>query len=68
MIYYIADPLELLNNTPSAERKAFTLPSGGIVTAEVISSEQVRIIELSSTDPMDYMDARLTPGNVIKMS
>ncbi|MEN6349200.1 MAG: YlzJ-like family protein [Syntrophomonas sp.] len=67
MIYYMSDPLELLNSIPSAERKTFTLSSGGIVTVEVISPDQVRIIEVSSTDPMDYMNAGLVPGEVLKI-
>ncbi len=66
MIYYLADPLELLENYKPGQQNNYQLPSGGIVTAEMLPDSRVRVISIISTDPMDYMNASLSPGQVIE--
>lgn len=62
------DPLEIYNQTQAnVKYKTYRLPSGGIVNAEILSDTQIRIASICSTDPMDYMDSDLLPGNVLEL-
>lgn len=65
MIMYIADPQDLINGMEFRETVQIKLPSGGYVNAESLANNQMRIIEVVSTDPMDYMYEQYQPGNVI---
>lgn len=67
MIYYMLEPLDLLANLPQKERRYYRLPSGGILTAEVLPSGQQQVVDILSTDPMDYLNAKLTPGEVLQL-
>jgi hypothetical protein len=67
MILYLPDPLELLENSKTNELINIKLPSGGSMNAEPLDFGQLRIIEIISTDPMDYMDSKYQPGTVIKL-
>jgi hypothetical protein len=67
VIYYIADPFELLNSSRQPERVNYRLPSGGILTAEKLPRNQIKIESIFSTDPMDYMNARLAPGEIVTL-
>jgi len=63
MIYYNPEPLELLHSDLS-NIKQFSLPSGGFMRAEAMENNQIRVLDLVSTDPMDYLDERLQPGRI----
>lgn len=67
MIYYIADPFQLLEGRELQQQLNYRLSSGGIVTAELMPNNEAKIISIFSTDPMDYMDAKLAPGEVLKL-
>jgi hypothetical protein len=67
MILYTPNPLELLENSKTNELINIKLPSGGIVNAEALDFGQFRIVEIISTDPMDYMNSKYQPGVVIKL-
>ncbi|MDD3267750.1 MAG: YlzJ-like family protein [Syntrophomonadaceae bacterium] len=67
MIYYMLEPLELLAHLPQSERRYYRLSSGGILTAEVMSSGQQQVVDILSTDPMDYMNSEYSPGKVLKL-
>ncbi len=65
MIMYTADPQELITGMQFRETVQIKLPSGGYVNAESLPNNQMRIIEIVSTDPMDYMYEQYQPGNII---
>lgn len=67
MIMYVADPQELINGMEFREVVQIKLPSGGYVNAESLAYNKMRIIEVVSTDPMDYMYEQYQPGNVITL-
>ncbi|WP_054694728.1 YlzJ-like family protein [Syntrophomonas palmitatica] len=67
MIYYMADPFELLQNNISRPQRNYILPSGGIVTAELLPDNRARVVSVLSTDPMDYMDVNLAPGQILEL-
>jgi len=67
VIFYTPDPLDLLANQETNQRREYRLPSGGILTTEILPDNQVRIISLISTDPADYMNASLAPGSVMEL-
>lgn len=66
MIYYLMNPLELLEHLPQKERRYYRLPSGGILTAEVLPTGQQQVVDIMSTDPVDYMNAKLVPGELLE--
>ncbi len=68
MILYTPNPLELLETSKTNELVNIKLPSGGSINAEPLDFCQLRIVEIISTDPMDYMDSKYQPGNIIKLS
>ncbi|MDD3023386.1 MAG: YlzJ-like family protein [Syntrophomonadaceae bacterium] len=65
MIYYMLEPLELLEHLPQNERRYYKLSSGGILTAEVLPSGQQQVVDIMSTDPMDYMNSDFSPGTLL---
>lgn len=66
--YYMPDPLEIYNQMqPPAKNKTYRLPSGGVVNAEILSDTQIRITSICSTDPMDYLNSDLSPGNILEL-
>ena len=65
MIIYFPDPQQMIDSVESREVVQIKLPSGGYVNAEPIAVNQMRIIEVVSTDPMDYMYEKYQPGMVI---
>lgn len=67
MIFYTPDPLQLLNKADAEKIIGIPLPSGGYVRAESIENNQIRVLDLVSTDPMDYLDERLQPGSLISL-
>lgn len=67
MIYYMPDPLELLQNIKTYEHRMITLPSGGLLNIEIMDKQQARVVGIISTDPMDYMDTKLQPGNILDL-
>lgn len=65
MIIYFPDPQEIINTIEYKKTVQIQLPSGGFVNAEPLDYNQIRIIGVVSTDPLDYMDERYQPGAVI---
>ncbi len=68
MIYYMADPLDLLQDIKMPEQRTMTLPSGGFVNLEIIDTHQARVSSIISTDPMDYLNDQLQPGTMLDIS
>lgn len=68
MIIYVPDPQALIENMEFREVIQIKLPSGGYVNAEAVAGNQLRIIEVVSTDPMDYMHDKYQPGNIVSLN
>lgn len=67
MIVYVPDPLELYQPNGPNETITVRLPSGGYVTAEPCEYNKLRVLSISSTDPMDYLNRKLQPGSIISL-
>ncbi|MGI6435668.1 MAG: YlzJ-like family protein [Syntrophomonadaceae bacterium] len=66
MIMYAPDPMSIID--PKAPQ-SMTIPlaSGGHVLAENDDNNRIRIISICSTDPMDFLDPRYQPGNILTL-
>lgn len=68
MIIYIADPMELLQQQQEEKKQVkIKLPSGGYLTAEAVDFNHWKVIDICSTDPMDYLTERHYPGSIIAL-
>ena len=67
MIIYYPDPQDLINNTEFQEVIQIKLSSGGHINAEPITYNQMRVINVVSTDPMDFLDVNHQPGQIINL-
>jgi hypothetical protein len=65
VIIYIADPMELLGKQEEKKQLRTKLPSGGYLIAERMESEQWKVVDICSTDPMDYMSKKYYPGAIL---
>ena len=65
MIIYFPEPQEIISAIEYKEMVQINLPSGGYVNAEPLAYNQIRIIGIVSTDPMDYMNDKYQPGMVV---
>jgi len=68
MIIYYPDAQALIDQAEFREMLQIKLPSGGFVNAEALPSNRLRIVEVVSTDPMDYMIEKYQPGMVLEMN
>jgi hypothetical protein len=67
MLYYLPENFDVNEFQDSKTFLAIKLASGGFVTAEAIDHQHVRIWSINSTDPMDYLNDRYKPGQVLKV-
>lgn len=68
MILYIPEPFEFpLEEKKPEESFSLKLPSGGELVVENCGQNQVRVIQVRSTDPMDYLNSKFQPGSIIDM-
>ncbi len=69
MIVYLPNPLELWSPQSTEENKYVTvkLSSGGHIIAEPCEYNKLKVISISSTDPMDYLNNNLQPGKIISL-
>lgn len=66
MIMYSPDPMSLVSwETPNSIK--IPLASGGHILAESSESNRIRIVSVCSTDPMDFLDLRYQPGNILSL-
>ncbi len=65
MIIYIADPMELLQQQEEKKQVKIKLPSGGYLTAESVDYNHWKVVDICSTDPMEYLNERHYPGSII---
>ncbi len=67
MIIYIADPMELLQRQEEKKQVKIKLSSGGHLTAEAVDFNHWKVVDICSTDPMDYLSERHYPGSIINL-
>jgi len=65
MIFH-PDPLSGFINEKKPPHITISLPSGGVLLAENIDPNNLRVCGLISTDPMDFLNTDWQPGNIIK--
>ncbi|MBP1760996.1 MAG: hypothetical protein H6Q64_538 [Firmicutes bacterium] len=68
MIFYMADPMDLLQDIKTPEKRTINLPSGGLLNLEILDNQQARVAAIVSTDPMDYMNEDLQPGSILNIN
>jgi len=68
MIIYHPDAQALINQAEFRETLQIKLPSGGFVNAEALPANRLRILQVVSTDPMDYMIDKYQPGIVLDLN
>ncbi len=66
MIIYAPDPRIFFELEP-APSMTIPLASGGHIQAQNVENNQIRIVAISSTDPMDFLDPRYQPGNILSL-
>ncbi|HWP96181.1 MAG TPA: YlzJ-like family protein [Syntrophomonadaceae bacterium] len=67
MIFYLPEDQAYLENEKTPERRYFQLPSGGLVAAEVWQPDQMRVVQVISTDPQDFLHSDLQPGSILRL-
>lgn len=67
MILYCPQPLEYLKTDDPQVRITLKLPSGGLIMAEPSGHNHLKITDIISTDPLDYVNSRYQPGSLIEM-
>lgn len=67
MIFYSPAPMELFDVSENKELIHIKLPSGGFISAEPSSYKKLKVIDIVSTDPMDYMNSRIQPGQILEL-
>ncbi len=67
MIIYLPDPQEIINAMEYQATIQIPLSSGGFVNAQPLTYNQARVIGIVSTDPMDYLNEKYQPGQLISL-
>lgn len=67
MIVYVPDPLEAFAYMEKRPQIRIKLKSGGHINAECLGVDQVRVLSIDSTDPMDFINQQYQPGSIIEM-
>lgn len=68
MILYLPEPFELGSEVNKPE-ESFTLKlrSGGELIVENCGQNKVKVVQIRSTDPMDYINHKFQPGSIIDL-
>ncbi|MEQ8173674.1 MAG: YlzJ-like family protein [Syntrophomonadaceae bacterium] len=67
MIFYWPEMQAWDNSSKPNEKRYFKLPSGGTLAAEVWGRDQLRVVEVISTDPGDYLNSVIEPGRILAL-
>ncbi|MEA1961439.1 MAG: YlzJ-like family protein [Bacillota bacterium] len=62
------EPLDLFKEIDTNQQRMIRLGSGGFVSVELMDKNKARVLEVISTDPMDYMNDQIQPGTVLEMN
>lgn len=66
MIIFHPEPLTGFVNEKPSENIMISLPSGGVLLAENVDKNNLRVCGLISTDPLDFLNADWQPGSILK--
>jgi hypothetical protein len=68
VILYLPEPFELSPVDKKTEQSfVLKLPSGGELVVESCGQNQVRVVDIRSTEPMDFIDQKIQPGSIIEL-
>lgn len=67
MIFYTPEPFELFSQGAPVNTVMLKLPSGGHILAEPCEYNKLRVLNVVSTEPMDFLNSRYQPGNIIEL-
>lgn len=67
MIFYWPETQPWGDPLQPRQRKYFRLPSGGTLAAEAWDCDQLRVVEIISTDLADYMNSVIQPGSILSL-
>lgn len=66
MILYLPEPFEFpVEEKNETAMFVLKLPSGGELEVKSCGQNQVQVLNIRSTDPMDYLHPKYQPGSVI---
>ena len=68
MIFYWPEMQAWDDSKQPGEKRYFKLPSGGTLAAEVWGHDQLRVLEIISTDPADYLNSMIEPGRTLELN
>lgn len=67
MLYYLPETFDFKDYQDDKPVVKIDLVSGGFITAESVDYNHVRIWTINSTNPMDYLDSRYQPGEILEL-
>jgi hypothetical protein len=67
MLFYLPENLNLSDFGQEGNVVSVKLASGGFLSAEPVDFNHIRVKAVYSTDPMDYLNNRYQPGQILKM-
>lgn len=67
MLYYLPEGFNLLDFQQEGTVVNIKLASGGFITAEPLDYNHIKVRTVNSTDPMDYLNVRYQPGEIIAL-
>ena len=68
MIIYAPEPFNIIASDEGLKTIDIKLPNGGIVQAIPWGVNQIKIINIVSTDPSDYLNGQYMPGRILTMN
>ncbi|HEX3011554.1 MAG TPA: YlzJ-like family protein [Syntrophomonadaceae bacterium] len=67
MLYYLPEDISLLDFENIGLVVNIKLASGGFIEAEPLDYNHVKVKSIISTDPMDYLNSRYQPGEILAL-
>lgn len=67
MIIYCPEPMQLIDRDEQTKTINLKLPSGGHLVVQPYEYNKLKVLNIVSTDPMDYMNTRFQPGSILEM-
>jgi len=67
VIVYVPDPFSIWDTDKKQESSIVKLPSGGHIIVEPYGQNKVKVLSINSTDPMDYLNQTIQPGEILEL-
>lgn len=68
MLYYLPEGLSLHEFQEMKAPVTIKLNSGGYIAAESLDYNHIRVLEVHSTNPADYLNSSLQPGQILALN